>query len=238
LRGLTPDFLLSAYAVGMFPMANDFHDRSIHWIEPRRRGIIPLDSFHVPRSLTKTLRRGTFRLRIDSAFEQVIRSCAEPTPDRPRTWLNEQLIRLYVELHRRGQAHSVEAWQGDQLVGGLYGVELGAAFFGESMFSRVRDSSKAALVELVLRLGAGGFVLLDTQFITEHLVRFGAIEISRLDYQSRLRRALALDARFPLDPQPFCGADWPEGGGIDGIGETGSSGGASTGSAQSITQTS
>lgn len=235
MLGLTPDFLLSAYAVGMFPMANDYHDTTIHWIEPRRRGIIPLDGFHVPRSLGKALRRGRFQFRIDADFPAVIRACAEPTPDRPRTWLNPELIKLYVDLHRRGHAHSVETWQDGRLVGGLYGVKLGGAFFGESMFSRVADASKAALVELVARLRASGFVLLDTQFITEHLQRFGAIEISRVEYMNRLRRALPLGARFPTEPYPF----WPSlvGGGAE-PGSGAASGSGSTGSAHSITQTS
>lgn len=235
MLGLTPDFLLSAYAVGMFPMANDYHDTTIHWIEPRRRGIIPLDGFHVPRSLKKALRQGRFELRVDADFAAVMRACAAPTPERPRTWLNPELIGLYVELHRRGHAHSVEAWAEGRLVGGLYGVKLGGAFFGESMFSRATDASKVALVELIGRLRAGGFALLDTQFVTDHLQRFGAIEISRADYLGRLRRALPLAARFPLDPYPF----WPSvvgGGTAPGSGTT--SGGGSTGSAHSITQTS
>ena len=197
------------------------------------RGIIQLDTFHVPRSLRKAIRRGHLELRVDTAFDAVIRGCAEPTAERPRTWLNEELIGLYIALHRRGHAHSVETWQDSQLVGGLYGVTLGGAFFGESMFSRVRDASKAALVELVGRLRAGGFLLLDTQFITEHLQRFGAIEISRGDYLGRLRRALPLEAEFPSVPYPF----WPSVLGDDG--EDGrSSGSGSTGSSQAITQTS
>ena len=229
---LTPELLLSAYAVGMFPMANDFHDPTIHWIEPRRRGVLPLDEFHLPRSLRKTLRRGLFELRVSTAFDEVIRACAASTFDRPRTWLNEELIEAYGELHRRGSAHSVETWLDGQLVGGLYGVTLGAAFFGESMFSRVTDASKVALVELVARLRAGGYLLLDTQFITRHLEQFGTVEVSRADYRQRLRRALGVEAVFPLDPQPF----W---GGVAGSSSgsmTGGGGGA--GSAQSITQTS
>jgi leucyl/phenylalanyl-tRNA--protein transferase len=231
LLGLTPDFLLSAYAVGMFPMANDYDDPTIHWIEPRRRGVLPLGSFHVPRSLRKALKRGRFAFRVDSDFGTVMRACAEPTPDRPRTWLNPELIGLYTALHERGHAHSVETWRDGRLVGGLYGVKLGGAFFGESMFSRETDASKAALVELVARLKAGGFVLLDTQFITEHLQRFGAVEISRGEYLGRLRRALPLRARFPDEAYPF----WPSL--VPGGGEPGS-GGGSRGSAHSITQTS
>jgi leucyl/phenylalanyl-tRNA--protein transferase len=240
VRGLTPDLLLSAYAVGMFPMANDHDDPTIHWIEPRRRGVLPLDGFHVPRSLRKAIRRRQEDLRVDTAFEAVIRGCAEATEERPRTWLNEELIGLYLELHRRGHAHSVETWQDGRLVGGLYGVRLGAAFFGESMFSRVRDASKMALVELVCRLRAGGFVLLDTQFTTEHLERFGAVEISRAEYLRQLRRALALPARFPADPYPFAWGGPGGGSGTSGPGASGSgaSGSGSKGSAQSITHTS
>jgi len=202
LPGLTPEILLSAYAAGVFPMAEDYDDPEINWIEPRRRGIIPLDAFHLPRSLRKTIRRGGFEIRVDSAFEAVIRACAEPTPERPRTWLNEQLIGLYVELARRGQAHSVELWRDGSLAGGLYGLRLGAAFFGESMFSRVRDSSKIALVHLVELLISGGFLLLDAQFLTSHLQQFGAMEIGRAAYLVRLRKALQVRATFPPP-------DWP-----------------------------
>lgn len=232
---LTPEILLGAYAIGVFPMASDHDDRIIRWIEPPRRGIIPLDRFHVPRSLKKTIRRGLFELRVDTAFARVIQSCAEPTPDRPRTWLNPELIALYTELHRRGHAHSVETWQDGRLVGGLYGVALGAAFFGESMFSRTRDASKAALVELVHRLRAGRFALLDTQFLTEHLQQFGAIEISRLEYQRRLRAALVREAGFPREPYSFSGAAL---GGSAAPGGGGDVGSGVSGSAQSITQTS
>jgi leucyl/phenylalanyl-tRNA---protein transferase len=232
---LTPEILLAAYARGRFPMAGDRDDPSIHWIEPLRRGVIPLDGFHVPRSLAKTVRRGRFELRVDAAFARVIEACAEPTPDRPRTWLNDGLIGLYTTLHRQGHAHSVEAWRGGRLAGGLYGLKLGGAFFGESMFSRERDASKAALVELVARLRAGGFRLLDTQFVTDHLLRFGAVEITRAEYRRRLAAALqAADAAFPLSPQPF----WPGllGGGEDAGGSP--SGATATGSAQPTTQTS
>ncbi|HET6520735.1 MAG TPA: leucyl/phenylalanyl-tRNA--protein transferase [Geminicoccaceae bacterium] len=193
---LTPDLVLCAYALGLFPMANDRHDPTVHWIEPRRRGVIPLERFHVPRSLRKAIRRGRFEVRSDTAFEAVITACAAARPGRPRTWLNDELIEIYVELHRRGSAHSVECWRGGALVGGLYGVSMGAAFFGESMFSRERDASKVALVSLVERLRAGGFRLLDTQFVTDHLRRFGAVELSREAYRNLLREALALQARF------------------------------------------
>jgi leucyl/phenylalanyl-tRNA--protein transferase len=193
---LRPDTLLCAYSVGIFPMANDRHDREIFWVEPRRRGILPLDAFHVPKSLKKVLKRGDYRVTVDQAFDAVIRACAEPTPARPRTWLNDELIEAYADLHAAGHAHSVEAWAGDELQGGLYGVAMGAAFFGESMFSRARDASKVALVHLVERLGAGGFQLLDSQFMTDHLRRFGGVEIDRGLYRRLLRQALLANARF------------------------------------------
>lgn len=191
------ELLLRAYAVGVFPMAEDHLSQRIDWIEPRRRGIIPLDAFHVPRSLRRTMRRGGYELRLDHNFETVIRACATPAPDRPRTWLNEALIRSYTALAHAGFAHSVEIWRDGALVGGLYGVRLGGAFFGESMFSRVTDSSKIALVHLVELLNAGGFLLLDAQFLTTHLQRFGAIEIGRAAYLARLREALQAPATFP-----------------------------------------
>lgn len=200
MQALPPELILSAYANGLFPMAKDRHDPTIHWLDPIRRGIIPLDRFHLPRSLRKVLRREPFELRVDTAFERVIEACAEATPERPRTWLNDELISAYIALARRGFAHSIECWRQDRLVGGLYGVALGAAFFGESMFSRERDASKVALVELVCRLRAGGFELLDTQFVTDHLKRFGAVEISRQDYRIRLRRAMVRRAVFPVRP--------------------------------------
>ena len=196
MLALTPDLLLCAYASGLFPMANDRHDPTIHWIEPRRRGVLPLDRFHQPRSLRRLIRRGRFEIRVDQAFPEVIEACAEHRPERPRTWLNDELIALYCALHRQGHAHSVESWSEGRLVGGLYGVSLGAAFFGESMFSHQRDASKVALVALVERLRARGYALLDTQFVTDHLRQFGAIEIPREAYQLELRRALEMPAAF------------------------------------------
>ena len=193
---LRPDTLLCAYSVGIFPMANDRHDREIFWVEPRRRGILPLEAFHVPKSLRKVIRRGVYEVTVDRDFAGVIRACAEPTPARPRTWLNDELIEAYCDLHAAGHAHSVESWREGELVGGLYGVSMGAAFFGESMFSRGRDASKVALVRLVERLKAGGFLLLDSQFMTEHLRRFGGIEIDRGLYRRLLRQALLANARF------------------------------------------
>jgi leucyl/phenylalanyl-tRNA---protein transferase len=226
MLALTPDLLLCAYASGLFPMANDRNDPTIHWIEPRRRGVLPLDAFHQPRSLRRLIRRRPFDIRIDRAFSEVIEACAEPRPERPRTWLNDDLIALYCALHRQGYAHSVEAWVEGQLVGGLYGVSLGAAFFGESMFSHQRDASKVALVALVERLRTGGYLLLDTQFVTDHLKRFGAIEISRESYQRQLRRALETQAVF-----------YSEAGG-GGAPSPWSPSGTSKGSSQSTTQTS
>ncbi|MDA8231684.1 MAG: leucyl/phenylalanyl-tRNA--protein transferase [Magnetospirillum sp.] len=196
MRPLTSDLLLRAYAMGIFPMARSRHDPRLYWIDPDQRGILPLDEFHVPRSLRKTLKRDTFEVRCDTAFEEVMHGCAEPTADRPDTWINDEIVRLFVELHRLGLAHSVETWAGGRLVGGLYGLGLGAAFFGESMFSRATDASKAALVHLVARLIRGGYQLLDTQFVTEHLTRFGAVEIPREDYLCRLTRALDTPAVF------------------------------------------
>ena len=193
---LRPDTLLCAYSVGIFPMANDRHDREIFWVEPRRRGILPLDAFHVPKSLKKVLKRGDYRVTVDQAFDAVIRACAEPTPARPRTWLNDELIEAYGDLHAAGHAHSIEAWADGELAGGLYGVSMGAAFFGESMFSRKRDASKVALVRLVERLEAGGFMLLDSQFMTDHLRRFGGIEVDRGLYRRLLRQALLANATF------------------------------------------
>ncbi len=193
---LTPEILLRAYATGIFPMARNRSDRKLYWIDPDLRGIIPLDGFHVPRSLRRTLRREVFEVRVDTAFEAVMRLCAAPTPDRPDTWINDEIVRLFVELHGLGIAHSVETWREGALVGGLYGLSLGGAFFGESMFSRATDASKVALVHLVARLKVGGYSLLDTQFVTEHLQRFGAVEIPRHKYLRLLAAAIEAKPRF------------------------------------------
>lgn len=195
-RGLTPQILLRAYAAGIFPMADDADDPDVFWVQPEMRGILPLDQFHMPRSLARTVRRAPFDIRFNAAFRAVIAACAEPAADRQRTWINSTIRDLYVKLHEMGHAHSVEAWQEDQLVGGLYGVTLGRAFFGESMFSRKTDASKVCLVYLVRRLRERGFVLLDTQFTTEHLQRFGAIEVPHDEYEDMLRAALTGEARF------------------------------------------
>ena len=194
---LAPEVLLHAYAAGIFPMAESADDPELFWVDPTRRGIIPLDAFHVPRRLARLLRQHRFAIRCDTAFTAVMQNCAEASEMRPSTWINEQILKLYAALFARGNAHSVECWQGKELVGGLYGVSLGAAFFGESMFSRVTDASKVALVGLVARLRAGGFRLLDTQFLTPHLAQFGGIEISRARYHRLLADALRQRADFP-----------------------------------------
>lgn len=197
---LTPDMLLRAYAIGVFPMAEDRDDPDLFWVDPRMRGIIPLDAFHVPKRLRRTVRSGKFRITVDSAFDATIEACAAPTEVRPRTWINDRIIMLYSSLFHLGYAHSVECWVGDRLAGGLYGVAMGGAFFGESMFSRDSDASKVALVHLVARLKAGGFSLLDSQFITRHLRRFGATEIPRSEYRQRLAEALKQTADFSRVP--------------------------------------
>jgi leucyl/phenylalanyl-tRNA--protein transferase len=192
---ITPDVLLRAYSIGLFPMAESADDPEIFWVEPEMRGIIPLDNFHVSKSLAKAIRKAPFEIRFDTAFEQVIGMCAQSAPDRPSTWINSTIRKLYNELHGMGHAHSVEAWEGDALVGGLYGVSLGAAFFGESMFSRRTDASKICLVYLVERLRAQGFQLLDTQFTTDHLKNFGATDVPKDEYLALLRPAVDLPNR-------------------------------------------
>ena len=207
---LTPDILLAAYAAGIFPMAETADDPELFWVDPHRRGILPLDAFHVPRRLARTVRQRVFEIRCDSAFEAVVRGCAEATEKRPNTWINDEIVRLYGALFARRAAHSVECWRAGGLVGGLYGVSIGAAFFGESMFSRENDASKVALVHLAARLRAGGYRLLDTQFLTSHLARFGAIEVSRARYHRLLAAALRGRATFPsLLPGAEAGAGDP-----------------------------
>jgi leucyl/phenylalanyl-tRNA--protein transferase len=193
---ITPQVLLKAYACGIFPMAESATDPGLFWVEPDLRGVIPLETFHVSRSLRRELARARFELRVDTAFAQVIAACAAETPTRPKTWINHRIVRLYTGLHRLGHAHSVECWRDGELAGGLYGVRLGAAFFGESMFARQTDASKVALVHLVARLRAGGFRLLDTQFTTPHLKRFGAVDVPKARYAEMLRQAIAADADF------------------------------------------
>lgn len=193
---IPPDLLLRAYASGVFPMAESADDPEIFWVRPETRGIIPLDAFHVPKSLAKTLRQQRFEIRFDSDFDGVIAGCAEAGAGRRSTWINRPIREAYTELFRHGHCHTVEAWREGRLVGGLYGVTLNRAFFGESMFSRERDASKICLVHLVERLKAHGFVLLDTQFTTEHLKRFGAIDVPRGRYEQLLEHALSGSARF------------------------------------------
>ena len=194
---LDPELLLRAYASGIFPMAERADSPDVFWVEPRRRGVLPLDGFHLPNSLAKTLKQERFRFTVDRAFAAVLAGCAEPAPGRSETWINPLIAEAYLALHRRGQAHSVEAWTADgALAGGLYGVRLGTAFFGESMFTRVRDASKCCLAALVARLRAGGFTLLDTQFLTTHLAGFGAIEISAKDYRGLLGAAVSGSGDF------------------------------------------
>ena len=195
-QALTPEILLRAYGSGIFPMAQSWDDPHWSWIDPEWRGILPLDGFHLPRSLAKRIRALPFEVRVDSDFRGVMMACAKPAPDRPNTWINPRIVEAYVGLHARGHAHSVECWRDGQMVGGLYGVRLGGAFFGESMFSIETDASKVALVYLVARLKAGGFILLDTQFVTDHLARFGATEVTRPEYHHLLDRACQTQADF------------------------------------------
>jgi|SRR5690606_29968169 len=190
------DLLLRAYASGVFPMAESADDPEVFWVRPEMRGIIPLDGFHVPRSLAKILRQGRFDIRFDTDFAGVIDGCAEAREGRPSTWINQPIREAYGELFARGYCHTVEAWRDGRLVGGLYGVTLGLAFFGESMFSRETDASKVCLVHLVQRLKERGFALLDTQFTTEHLKRFGAIDVPRNRYEKLLEEALEGTATF------------------------------------------
>jgi leucyl/phenylalanyl-tRNA---protein transferase len=188
---ITPEILLRAYSIGLFPMAESADDPEIYWVEPELRGIIPLNEFHVSKSLAKVVRKNPFEIRIDTAFLQVMKKCGEPAEDRPTTWINSTILSLYTQLHAMGHAHSVEAFEGDELVGGLYGVSLGAAFFGESMFSRRTNASKICLVHLVERLKAHHFRLLDTQFTTDHLKTFGAIDVPKAQYELLLAGAVS-----------------------------------------------
>ena len=192
---LDPTMLLRAYAIGVFPMADSRNASDVFWVDPKKRAILPLDGLRVSRSLAKTIRSDRYRVTLDKAFDAVVAACAESRPDRPDTWINPAIQKAYGELHQRGHAHSIECWKDDELVGGLYGVRLGRAFFGESMFSRMSDASKVALAHLVARMKAGEFELLDCQFMTDHLASLGAIEISKEDYASLLDAALS-----PLGP--------------------------------------
>jgi leucyl/phenylalanyl-tRNA--protein transferase len=199
---VTPDTLLRAYAAGIFPMAESAQATELHWFDPPVRALIPLDTLHVPKRLRRTIRKKPYEVRLNTAFDGVMRACAAPAPDRSTTWINAEILRLYNALHRRGHAHSVETWQDGKLVGGLYGVSLGGSFFGESMFSHKTDASKIALVYLVALLRASGFTLLDTQFQTTHLAQFGTHEITRANYHHLLKESIKLKTRLQ---QP---ADW------------------------------
>jgi leucyl/phenylalanyl-tRNA--protein transferase len=217
---ITPQVLLKAYACGIFPMAESAEDNALYWIEPERRGILPLDRVHVPKRLARTIRQGGFEVRIDNDFHAVIEGCAAPRAGRRSTWINGRIRNLYAELFALGHCHTVEVWDEGELIGGLYGVHLGRAFFGESMFSKARDASKIALVYLIARLKFGGFELLDTQFVTAHLARFGAIEVGRAEFQRLLEAALY--NRFQNPPGPGAG------GGV-GLGAAGAGAGAGAG---------
>lgn len=189
---LTPALLLQAYQVGVFPMSEGRDDPEVFWVDPKMRGVLPLDGFNISRSLARTMRRGHFTVTCDVAFADVVKGCA----DRDETWINDTIFDLYLRLHQQGVAHSVEVWEGADLVGGVYGVTIGGAFFGESMFSRKTDASKVALAYLVDRLVLGGFTLFDTQFITDHLASLGAVEIPRATYQGLLADAITTEASF------------------------------------------
>lgn len=193
---ITPQVLLKAYSCGIFPMAESADDPALYWIEPQHRGLLPLDDVHVPRRLARSVRTSKFQIKIDTDFEGVIDGCAAPRPGRRTTWINSRIRNLYRELFRMGHCHTVEVWREDKLVGGLYGVALGAAFFGESMFSFERDASKIALVHLVARLIHGDFILLDTQFVTDHLRQFGTVEVDRDEFQKLLDKAMTTSGDF------------------------------------------
>ena len=205
---ITPEVLLRAYACGIFPMAESVDDPTLFWVEPEARGLIPLDGFRISSRLARTVRSDVFTVTVDTAFARVIDGCAGPSPGRNDTWINRRIRDLYTGLHEMGHAHSVEVWQDGDLAGGLYGVSLGRAFFGESMFHRARDASKVGLVHLVARLIAGNFALLDTQYVTEHLRSFGAVEVSRRRYRALLDAALVGGADFAVLPMdhPVTGA--------------------------------
>lgn len=197
---ITPQVLLKAYTCGIFPMAESADDPALYWIEPQHRGILPLDGVHVPRRLARTLRTTSVEVRIDTDIEGVIEGCAASRPGRRSTWINDRIRNLYCDLFDLGHCHTVEAWDNGKLIGGLYGVALNGAFFGESMFSYQRDASKIALVHLAARLAYGGFTLLDTQFVTDHLRQFGTIELSREEFHRLLEKALEVDADFKRLP--------------------------------------
>lgn len=214
-QDLDPDLVLRAYAMGVFPMAEHRDEASVFWVEPRQRAILPLDGFHLSRSLRKTLASERFRVTVDTAFERIIALCAQAAADRPDTWINPAIERVFTQLHRRGFAHSVECWEGDRLVGGLYGLALGRAFFGESMVSRARDASKVAIASLVARLKVGGFDLLDCQFMTDHLASLGAVEVPREAYLALLSDSLGEGSAGLATGAAFVAADF---GALDALG--------------------
>ena len=203
---ITPQVLLKAYACGIFPMAESADDPALYWIEPQSRGVLPLDAVHIPKRLARTIRSGQLEVRVNSSFSGVIDGCAASRPGRRSTWINARIRQLYGALFRQGHCHTIETWMGDRLVGGLYGVALGAAFFGESMFSTERDASKVALVYLAARLRFGGFTLLDTQFVTDHLRQFGTVELDKTEFHEALERAVVGKASFLALPEDT-GAD-------------------------------
>ena len=203
---LTPDDLIGLYARGVFPMADSRDDPDLYVVDPPMRGVLPLDQFHLSRRLARTVRQNRFEVRVDTAFDAVVEGCAGGGPERPKTWINAEIQSLYGELHRRGVAHSIESWRDGELVGGLYGVRIGAAFFGESMFSRATDASKVAMVHLIARMWAGGFLLLDCQFLTSHLATFGGVEIPRRTYRMMLKAALDRRGDFYRMPMAADGA--------------------------------
>ena len=199
---VTPELMLRAYRVGLFPMAETRDGQRLYWLDPEQRGILPLDGFHLPRRLLRTVLSGPYSVTTDRAFGAVVSGCAAAKPGRMDTWINTDIERLFRDIHRLGHAHSVECWRGEELVGGLYGVSLGSVFFGESMFSTARDASKVALVHLVARMRLGGYVLLDTQFVTDHLSQFGAVEVPRDTYKAMLAGAVQGHARWLPEPDP------------------------------------
>ncbi|HWD60586.1 MAG TPA: leucyl/phenylalanyl-tRNA--protein transferase [Stellaceae bacterium] len=230
---LTPEILLKAYQAGIFPMAESADDPELFWVDPEHRGILPLDALHVPRRLRRVVRQGLFEVRVDSDFAATLAGCAEASEKRPNTWINAEIVRVYSALHAHGFAHSVECWQAGALVGGLYGVSIGGAFFGESMFSRQADASKVALVHLVALLRSAGYRLLDLQFVTPHLARFGAVEVPRAQYRRLLAGALRYRCVFPRD-LPGAG----DGDGGAGAGGAAAAGGAALAALQASSVTS
>jgi leucyl/phenylalanyl-tRNA--protein transferase len=206
MTSITPQVLLRAYSAGIFPMAESAEDNALYWIEPEERGVFPLDGLVISRSLRKRVRRSIFEIRVDTAFSRVIDACAAKTAGRKTTWINNRIRSLYIQLHKLGCCHSIEAWRDDKLAGGLYGVRIGAAFFGESMFSRETDASKVALVHLVARLNFGAFQLLDAQFVNPHLQTLGVIAVNKVDYHRMLEAAIDADAAFSA----FASDDNPE----------------------------